>query len=146
MSGPAQRTKKRKPAAWLKEGALVDYCSIIGEPPTEFNMTVRWGPQKMASGHWVVWLIGKPGCVAVEACVKPTKPLQCKGESAGFRWVGPNQSDLESDNSLKKPVPPEQWPYGPPAFHESSCLLHSSGLYCDCKASEADDRDYGVTP
>ena len=72
----AERRELRdgKPPAWLVVGATVDYCSIIGEPPTEHGLIVRAGPQRMASGHWVVWLRGKAGCVAVEACQRPTPP------------------------------------------------------------------------
>jgi hypothetical protein len=51
------------------EGAIVDYCAIIGREPTQRGMVVRVGPQQLPSGQWVLWLKGKAGCVAVEACV-----------------------------------------------------------------------------
>lgn len=66
------RTRKRKPAAppaWLVVGAKVDYCSVIGRAPTQRGMIVRAGPELASSGDWVVWLVGKPGWVVVEACL-----------------------------------------------------------------------------
>jgi hypothetical protein len=55
---------------WLVVGARVDYCSVIGQPATEFNMVVKAAPEQLASGLWVVWIEGKAGCVAVEACLQ----------------------------------------------------------------------------
>lgn len=40
--------------------------------------------------------------------------------------------------------PPPTWPYGPPGFHEDCCLLHEGGAYCDCKASDASDTEWGM--
>jgi len=37
----------------------------------------------------------------------------------------------------------ERWPFGPPAFHESACLLFERAGYCDCKASDCDDTEWG---
>jgi hypothetical protein len=37
-----------------------------------------------------------------------------------------------------------QWPYGPPDHHEECCLLHKGGGYCDCKASDASDSEFGL--
>lgn len=39
----------------------------------------------------------------------------------------------------------EAWPYGPPDFHEDVCLLHGNGGlgFCDCKASDASDTEWG---
>lgn len=64
------------------------------------------------------------------------------------RWTGPLESDWASHShtSLRSPVPPERWPYGPPDHHEACCDLHAGGLFCDCKASAADDDEYGETP
>ena len=62
------RKRKPTPPSWLIEGIVVDYHSVIGEPATQFNLRVRVGPQQLDSGHWVVWLEGKAGCVYVEAC------------------------------------------------------------------------------
>lgn len=67
-----RRIKHRPPPDWLRAGVVVDYCSVIGEAPTQHGLTVRTDPQQMDSGHWVVWLEGKSGCVHVDACVKPT--------------------------------------------------------------------------
>lgn len=53
--------------SWVAVGARVDYHSIIGGPITQRDLVVRAGPQWMG-GSWVVWLTGKAGCVAVEAC------------------------------------------------------------------------------
>lgn len=35
------------------------------------------------------------------------------------------------------------WPYGTPEQHEPCCLLFEGAAYCDCKASAADDLDWG---
>lgn len=67
-------------------------------------------------------------------------------------WTGPREGDLKPDGvSLRGPVSPERWPYGPPSAHEASCQLHrmsdanrTGGLYCDCAASAADDDEYGA--
>lgn len=61
------------------------------------------------------------------------------------RWTGPLASDLTPGNTLREPVPPERWPYGPPDFHETCCILHRRGLFCDCKASAADDDQWGAS-
>lgn len=61
-------TRRRSAAPkWLSEGVMVDYHSVIDEPATQRNMRVRVGPQLLSSGHWVVWLEGKAGCVHVDA-------------------------------------------------------------------------------
>jgi hypothetical protein len=58
-----------------------------------------------------------------------------------MRWRGPRDEDLKADGvSLRHLVPPERWPYGPPAEHQDCCLLHERGLYCDCAASAADEE------
>lgn len=53
------------------------------------------------------------------------------------------EDDARLDGVLVAPVPPERWPYGPPSHHEDCCRLHDRGLYCDCKASDASDAEYG---
>ena len=65
----ARNRKIVTPPAWLVAGVRVDYCAIIGEPPTQRNMSLRTDPEQLDSGQWVVWLEGKAGCVAVEACL-----------------------------------------------------------------------------
>lgn len=65
---PRARTKEvDAPPAWIVEGVAVDYHSIIGGPITQRGLVVRAGPSKMGD-HWSVWLVGKAGCVCVEAC------------------------------------------------------------------------------
>lgn len=62
-------------------------------------------------------------------------------------WTGPDESDLEPDAMapvLRETVPGARWPYGPPETHESCCLLHSGGLFCDCRASDASDLEWGM--
>lgn len=63
-------------------------------------------------------------------------------------WTGPLEEDMDGDDQLAQPVPPERWPFGPPEAHEDCCRLHTGGLWCDCKASSShpDDRDFGVGP
>lgn len=60
-------------------------------------------------------------------------------------WTGPLEGDTTEPRGevLVRPVPPERWPYGPPAFHEDCCHLREGGLYCDCKASDNSDTEYG---
>lgn len=62
-------------------------------------------------------------------------------------WTGPDDDDLDASGiRLVRPVPPERWPYGPPSAHETCCMLHrghNGGLYCDCKASDASDDEWG---
>lgn len=62
-------------------------------------------------------------------------------------WTGPLEADMGGDE-LISPVPPERWPYGPPAAHEGCCRLNGYGLWCDCKASSAarEDQDFGISP
>ena len=64
--------KKQSKPNWIKEGDVVDYRSIIGHEVTQPRMRVSHGPT-MVSGNWVVWLEGKSGCVAVEACTPATE-------------------------------------------------------------------------
>lgn len=52
-----------------------------------------------------------------------------------FQWEGPRDDEMDSSYTLKHPVPPERWPFGPPETHEDACNLHLGGLYCDCAAS-----------
>ena len=65
----------------------------------------------------------------------------------GVRWKGSRDDELTPDRTkLLRPVPPERWPFGPPSTHEACCLLHTGGLYCDCKASDNDsDEDWGAS-
>lgn len=62
-------------------------------------------------------------------------------------WTGPIDGDEthEGSGELRTPVPPERWPYGPPDHHETVCVLHEGGLYCDCLASDQSDdgADWG---
>ena len=61
------------------------------------------------------------------------------------QWTGPNANDLmPSGDKLCRPVPPERWPCGPPTAHEPCCRLHAQGLYCDCRASDASDLEWGI--
>jgi hypothetical protein len=86
-----KRTKR--PPLWLKEGAVVDFCATIGQPPTATGLVVKWGPELQASGRWVVWLEGKLGCVAVEACVKPAKTITHLIEESS---VGQGLADIKT--------------------------------------------------
>lgn len=60
-------------------------------------------------------------------------------------WTGPRDEDLDASGiKLRHPVPPERWPYGKPEHHETCCKLHTGGLFCDCKASDNSDDEYGT--
>ncbi len=50
---------------------------------------------------------------------------------------------INEDGSPHIPLLPADWPYGPPAIHESCCLLFEGHLECDCKASDSSNLDYG---
>ena len=52
-------------------------------------------------------------------------------------WTGPLPEDLaDGMGTLKKPVPPERWPFCLPSDHDLWCYLKNGGLYCDCSASD----------
>jgi hypothetical protein len=40
-------------------------------------------------------------------------------------------------------LPDDEWPYGAPEFHESCCALFKDSDYCDCKASDGDEPEWG---
>jgi hypothetical protein len=70
-------------------------------------------------------------------------------DDTGATWVGATKdllfkmgmrADDKGDGYTFEP-----WPYGPPGFHEAVCLLHKGGRYCDCKASDASDDDFGTS-
>ena len=52
----------------------------------------------------------------------------------------PTPDDLVDDETIV-------WPYGPPEFHEDCCRLHRhDGVgFCDCKASDASDVEWGLS-
>lgn len=55
-------------------------------------------------------------------------------------WTGPHDADLADDGTtLRAPVPPERWPFGPPDAHEDACALYRGVLFCDCEASAAEE-------
>jgi hypothetical protein len=68
-----KRTRLANPPGWMVVGARVDYCGIIGESPTMYGLTVRIEPEQQSNGQWVVWLTGKAGYVAVEACLESSR-------------------------------------------------------------------------
>lgn len=74
--------------------------------------------------------------------------LACFRYEPPTSWTGPLPSDLDEQGHLFRPVPPARWPFGPPEWHETCCVLREGGLYCDCKASAASDEDldYGTSP
>ncbi len=39
--------------------------------------------------------------------------------------------------------PIDKWPYGRPEVHERCCVLFDGKDYCDCKASDASDLEWG---
>jgi len=53
------------------------------------------------------------------------------------RWRGPTEGKDYSND----PVPPEEWPYGPPEIHQDICLLFEGKDYCDCEASDTSTED-----
>ena len=69
MAGRSREREPSPPPAWLKKGVLVDYCSVIGQPPTKLGLRARTDPEQLYSGHWVIWLEGHAGAVACDAVV-----------------------------------------------------------------------------
>jgi hypothetical protein len=64
-----------------------------------------------------------------------------------LRWQGPAPEDLADDGvTLKRPVPEWRWPFGSRPYHQDNCGLRSRGLFCDCAASDAEDKDWGKRP
>lgn len=37
----------------------------------------------------------------------------------------------------------DTWPYGDRTYHEDCCVLREGALFCDCKASDASDTEWG---
>lgn len=74
------------PPAWPSVGDHVDYHSIIGGPVTQHDLVVRSGPQLMGRS-WVVWLTGKAGCVAVEACSRVATQRQPTLDDGTDFWI-----------------------------------------------------------
>lgn len=60
-------------------------------------------------------------------------------------WTGPDEGDVDGESKTLRDLPDDRWPYGPPDFHEACCLLQRRGIgvYCDCKASDASDVEWG---
>lgn len=72
---------------------------------------------------------------------EPTRIEPVPDLAVELAWTGPRPDEVA-------PIPGDRWPYGPPSHHEAVCNLfpHLSspgGLFCDCKASAADDVEYG---
>lgn len=63
----AQQRANTPPPAWLVDGVLVDYHSVIGGPVTRPSVRVRGSAFKSESGAWVVFLDGVSGYVACAA-------------------------------------------------------------------------------
>lgn len=63
-----------KPAKWMKDGALVDYHSVIGEPATVLGRKIIGEPWQLGHGAWVVKIEGVSGGVSVDAITKAATP------------------------------------------------------------------------
>lgn len=72
-------------------------------------------------------------CSYPTACVGSMRPTK--------QWTGPRPNEIDAVGTLKRPVPPERWPYGLPEAHEDCCNLHGGRLYCDCAASDASSEE-----
>ncbi len=65
-----KKHKVKKPAPWIKLGALANYHAMIGGPVTS-EVTVRDTPfQPYPDQDWVVFVDGVPGYVACAALSK----------------------------------------------------------------------------
>ncbi len=60
------------------------------------------------------------------------------------QWIGPGDDGICADGTPKVAVSGNRWPYGPPEKHEDCCGLQDGGAFCDCKASDASDEEWGV--
>jgi hypothetical protein len=68
----AKKRDPLKPPAWLKPGAVVDYRSVMDEPPTRRGVRVRSEPWQLGHGAWVVLIEGQAGgvaCAALSQCL-----------------------------------------------------------------------------
>lgn len=63
------------------------------------------------------------------------------GSDSPFCW--PDDPYWQADIWMKHEDLQRQWPYGPPAFHEACCMLHSGATACDCKASDQSEAEWG---
>lgn len=60
-------SKRSAPPAWVRPGRVVHYHAVIGGPITERFLQIQDGPQLLSGHTWVVWLVGKAGCVSIDA-------------------------------------------------------------------------------
>jgi len=116
---------------------------------TRKSFTVAGPGTKEYADNWERTFRGAPGEEHLHKTVLKAvrKDLSDKRVFA-FDWFGPLPSDLCDGPGvrLKHPVPAERWPFGSPLLHEGACLLRERGLYCDCRASAADEPDWGYSP
>jgi hypothetical protein len=83
---------------------MVDYHAVIGGPITQYSMHVRTGPRQLSDGGaWVVWLDGKAGCVAVEACTEATGSLGPSNDDSPAVQIEMRAAELERASA-------EGWP------------------------------------
>ena len=71
-----KRPKRMKqPPAWMHSGASADYHSIITGPVTARGVVFDGEPFQLGSGDWVVRVVGRAGCFAVEAFSRCTESV-----------------------------------------------------------------------
>jgi hypothetical protein len=93
---PVRGAEHKRPQPWLVDGAMVDYHAVIGGPITQYSMHVRTGPRQLSDGGaWVVWLDGKAGCVAVEACTEATGSLGPSNDDSPAVQIEMRAAELE---------------------------------------------------
>lgn len=79
-----------------------------------------------------------PVCWCPHPC--PFPPCPC-GEDHGSCPGGLCRDCFHE--SIWKEDREREWPYGPPHMHEDCCVLRRGETYCDCKASDASDTEWG---
>lgn len=131
----------------------------VGAPGVGVIVTIRhlvsWTWKQIESGYWVpvdefdVMSTARRRVHMREVVAFAVRRIEERAlRQAEARWTGPRDGDWSSiaSGSLRAPVPPERWPYGPPSHHQRACSLFGRGLFCDCRASDASDVDHGATP
>lgn len=87
----------------IKKGMLVNYHSIIGQPPTRIGVEVTSVPWELYSGQWVCKIKGQSGCVSIDALSEYTPPEAAKVDFSKALINFRNISEYISKLSIKSP-------------------------------------------
>ena len=65
----------KNPPAWMRQGALADFHSILGGPVTHPECVLQGDPHQLNGERWVVFIAGVHGCVAIENLSLPPRSV-----------------------------------------------------------------------